>query len=122
MTRFQMLMLIFAVLMLAFAYKAFAHKAKTGWEYDAYCCSDKDCTHVDKMEFKENGDTILYTGMFSPITLKQRDWKRLFKEKRLKPSQDQSFHVCAYQYADVGPHGKTRAGHWVRCLYAPGGG
>lgn len=118
---FIMLWMAICVFLLLFTSLAYSHKAKTGWEYDAYCCSDKDCTHVDKMEFKPNGDTIAYTGMFSPITIKQSDWKRLLGEGRLKPSQDQAFHICAYEYASTDREGNVTAGHWVRCLYSPGG-
>lgn len=96
--------------------KAYAHE----W-YDRDCCDDKDCTPVKKMEFRDNGDTILYTDMFAPITIRQTWWAQAAKStnrRPLRPSMDSGWHVCAIQFRDS----DEKPIHFVRCLYTPAGG
>ena len=85
--------------------------------YDQSCCSDKDCTPVEKIEYKKDR-VIFHTKMFSPITIKTHQWSSI----RTKPSMDSNYHVCAFQFAEGGEKGNYVANHIVRCVYIPGGG
>ena len=95
--------------------------------YDRDCCDTKDCTRVEKMEFKPNGDTIVYTKMFSPITIPAKWWglaahpNAYNGRPRLRPSKDNDFHICAFQYR-YGSGASQTLKHHVRCMYAPAGG
>jgi hypothetical protein len=114
--------LFFVLLTLAVVQEVKAHE----W-YDRDCCDAKDCTPVTKMEFKSNGDTILYTKMFEPITIQEKWWGQAAQphayngRPRIRPSMDSGFHVCAVQFKYL-TDAEPKVFHHVRCLYAPAGG
>lgn len=95
--------------------------------YDKDCCDDKDCTRVERMEFKPNGDTVVYTKMFKPITLSQQWWGLAAQQNayngkpRLRPSKDSDYHICAVQFKYL-TDAQPKVSHHVRCLYVPAGG
>lgn len=95
MTRILVLLLVFNAL------PALSHQAPSGWQYDAVCCSNKDCSPLrTPISAIEGGWYLAESGEIIP-----------FSDSKIRDSKDGDFHRCVYQF---GPHkGNTR------CLYVP---
>lgn len=85
-----------------------AHMAVSGWQYDASCCSGKDCVMIpaDRVEFKDPKYIIKLKEGDHPFANTE---PKEVHEKQVKVSGDQNYHLCASRYS-------------VYCLYVPGGG
>ncbi len=58
-----------------------AHDAPSGWKYPSGCCNDGDCKPIPCDSITETKDGY--------------DWKGIhFNEKQVRPSGDQTCHVC----------------------------
>lgn len=80
--------------------KAKAHEARTGRQYDAECCSDRDCREAAEGEvtLTAGGWLIRPTGEVIPMG-----------DPRIRQSKDEHFHMC------IIPPGTGR----TLCLYVP---
>ena len=79
-----------------------AHEAGAHSWYPTYCCSDRDCMKVDRIEYVSGGMYMIAGELrvFVPQTM----------EKQI--SQDIDSHVCVM---------RTQSGGWrVRCVFMPG--
>ena len=65
----------------------FAHESPAGWEYDAACCSNKDCAPIEDVEVEE-----VAGGFF----LKARQEFVPFAET--KQGKDDHYHLCVNQF------------------------
>lgn len=91
-------------LLLASCEPALAHQAPTGWTYPANCCSDKDCSMMERGQVEEvregyrvpSGEVIAHG------------------DKRIKDSPDGRFHWCRLEGFEMGEH-------WIHtlCLFVP---
>lgn len=91
------------VLMLAIlSGPAVAHKAASGWTYEAICCSVRDCHEAapGEVENTDAGYLIPATRELIPYT-----------DKRVKPSGDGVLHRCSRAGLITGE---------TICLYVPG--
>ncbi len=88
-----------AVLLCAFFVSASAHEAHKGWEYDADCCSDRDCFEIEAKGIKQvPGGYELATGEF-------------VAQSKVRQSKDEDYHLCRH----------NRVGT-IFCLYIPNPG
>ena len=86
-----------------------AHEAPSGWEYDAACCSDRDCGVMpfnrvtpgpDGWRVRvEPGEHHYYPGALDVVVP--------YDSRQIRHSQDTEFHLCL-----------TSTGHLL-CLYVP---
>ncbi len=70
--------------------------------YPYYCCSDRDCVRVDRIEYVTNGMYMIAGELrvFVPEAMEKR------------PSQDADAHICVM---------RTQSGSFrVRCVFMPG--
>jgi hypothetical protein len=104
--------LALAFLGFLFAVPALAHMAKSGWAYDADCCSDRDCAEQPDEMFEEvpGGWLIKPSGVVVP--------HNSVTYPKDKMSKDEHFHLCTG--ADMLGHGAgDPASKSVYCLYRP---
>lgn len=87
---------ICGALALLFGGIALAHNAASGWQYPAWCCSDRDCVSVPSSDVFEGPD--FFGVMSTGETIQRANAMR---------SGDGGFHICR------APSGK------VRCFFAP---
>ena len=95
------------LMLVVFPKMAYAHHAKTGWEYPYACCSGMDCDHITPSAVK------LITGGFR-VTLKAGEHP-MVKEPmsfdipytQAKVSKDEDYHIC------ISATGR------MLCFYAP---
>jgi len=79
-----------------------AHEAGAHSWYPTYCCSDRDCMKVDRIEYVSGGMYMTAGDLrvFVPQTMEKQH------------SQDTDAHVCVM---------RTQSGGWrVRCVFIPG--
>ena len=88
-----------STVLLSFIPAPLAHEAKTGWAYDAICCSDRDCRRISakQVEATARGWRIKLNGDVVPFSQARR-------------SKDGAFHWCTVGGRDDGD---------TICLYAP---
>ena len=70
--------------------------------YPAYCCNERDCMKVDRIEYVSGGMVMIVGGMrvFVPESMDKQ------------PSQDTDAHVCV---------SRAQGGGWnARCVFMPG--
>ena len=66
----------------------FAHEAPAGWEYDAACCSNKDCAPIDDSDVADLGEGGFY--------IHSRQEHIAFKDTR--QGKDDQYHLCVNQF------------------------
>lgn len=83
--------------------------------YDKDCCDTNDCSIVSHVDIDETGFTF-YGDQFGVAKLTPEEWKLRLDQKRLRPSKDGRWHICAYPYLSGG-----KTAYKVRCVYIPSG-
>lgn len=89
---------------------ALAHQSPEGWEYDSWCCSNKDCAPIPASAVETLPDRIVVTlrpGDHPLVTAELRNEFPYDDERRLKRSGDMEFHACVL------------GGVFIRCLFMP---
>lgn len=100
------------VAFVAFAGKALAHEAPSGWEYDPYCCDERDCRQLNPDEVHEDGDYYVWASEKSGAT------HRIHRgSSNVRASGDGHFHGCELPARDGGMPSVTD--YRFRCLYIP---
>ena len=87
-----------------------AHEAPTGWAYDAWCCSDRDCRRV------QAGEVTFETAPAAGYRVRASGVNEFIPlgDPRIRQSGDQDMHFCI-----VGG-GRSEIPPTVRCLYVGG--
>ena len=100
-------------LALAIAAVAHAHNAPSGWQYDAACCSQRDCVPIAArfVRVGPEGFTVTIPAGAHPFVKDQAlSFSMPHRSDRVRPSGDAEYHAC------INP--------WrvPLCLYVPPGG
>lgn len=103
--------------MLCVAWIVFLHTPAAGhsW-YDKFCCSGEDCFPVVAKPWKDGDADVFRLKNGMEVKVYPSDWRWLNKAGRVRPSRDDSFHVCVREsrFAHIVQHD-------VRCIYMPAG-
>jgi hypothetical protein len=105
------------ILLVAFAsplcaLPAAAHDAKTGWEYDKFCCNGDnhsgDCQMISTKNVRVTSggyEILLRPGDHRLVT---RPHNFSLPQSEARRSKDEEYHICLYPTEDT-----------LRCFYAP---
>lgn len=89
---------------------ASAHYAQSGWKYNAYCCSEKDCRELsdDEVEVTPEGWVVRTPELTTTVP---------YGSNKVKWSPDGRYHGC---FGEPGGYqgGSRQSGVFLRCFYA----
>lgn len=114
MNRFVWTAFVLVALILSVSVAAVAHQAPTGWEYDATCCSNQDCTIIKKVVHNPDGTmevTAELNGTDYTVHVNLEEMHRT-RPDRIRPSKDEYMHICIN--VNMQPP-------YVICIYLPAG-
>lgn len=91
---------------------ALAHKAPSGWNYAALCCSNKDCAEIpdSAVRITSRGYEVTVEPHFHNMVTEPTLFVIPFDDKRVKASPDGKYHACVNERLEllclyVGPQG-----------------
>ena len=99
--------------------EARAHKAPSGWDYSAECCSNQDCSQLPKsaVQITPTGYVVTVTPEMNNQIKATRTYNIAYTATGLRESRDGEYHICLRpEYAN---NAGEIFGGGVICFYIP---
>jgi hypothetical protein len=110
--------LVFAATLLG-SMPAKAHKAPSGWEYAADCCSNQDCSELPDgaVKITDAGYVVTVTPEMNSQIKSTRTYTIRYTATGMRESKDGKYHICLRpEYAN---NAGEVFGGGVICFYIP---
>jgi hypothetical protein len=97
-----------AILTLAILSPVTAHKARSGMEYESWCCNGKDCAEIPEQAVKAGPNGWVITLKPGEHPMVTRTQQRVIPYHLARVSEDARYHICLWPTEND-----------QRCFYAP---
>ena len=91
-----LVIILCGLVIVGFTLAARAHQAPSGWQYDAYCCSNLDCAPIAAANVRTSPEGYVVTLGKGDHPLKTETTTFTIPYAEAKPSPDGDYHACLW--------------------------